>query len=138
MQAGDRDARPGYGIPLVSEEGPDREELGRELADVIQQIFKSGLESPRFVEWQQQKHATESLSRRRYRLLRAYADVAREIRTKVVFQALEQYPDLTNTALRAILEEHFGNGSFEPTRYSDTRINNLRQMETVLSRSAYD
>jgi hypothetical protein len=138
MQAGDRDARPGYGIPLVSEEGPNRGKLGRELVDVIQQILESGFENPRFLEWQRQIHETNSISRKRYRLLRAYADVARKIRTQVVVKALEEYPNLSNTALRVILDEKFGRGSFEPARFSDTRINNLRQTEMVSSRSTYD
>ena len=114
------------------------DKIRREFADIIQRILKSGFESSRFAERQQHKYATESLSRERYRLLRAYADVVRKIRTQVVARALEQYPNLSNTELRAVLEDRFGNGSFEPTRFSDTRINKLRQAEMIVSRSTHN
>jgi len=131
MQAGDRDGRIGYGVPLLTEEGPDREELRHELADVIDRIFKSGFESSRFIEWQQEKYATERLDRDRYRLLRAYVGVARDTRTTVIMQVLERYPDYSNRAIRNMLEDQFGRGSFEPARYSDTRIDNLRRARNV-------
>lgn len=126
IQAGDRDSRQGYGIPLRGESGPDRIELGRELGALRAQLFSWDFQSTRFSRWQQEINWTETLADSRYRVLISYADVAREVRTEIMSRAVARFPELPNSAIRSILEEKFGEASFESTRISDERINGLR------------
>jgi hypothetical protein len=133
MQNGDRDNWSGYGIPLAEEKGPDRAELARELDDLSLRIFSTDLQSSRYAKWQKEKTESESLAAGRYRLLRAYVDVARDVRTAIIRQAVAQNPQHSNSEIRLLLEERYGAGSFAPTRYSDTRINRLRQAAELIA-----
>ncbi|MCZ6719331.1 MAG: DUF4105 domain-containing protein [Gammaproteobacteria bacterium] len=127
MQAGDRDSRPGYGIPLRREHGPDRVELSRELDALSSQILSLDFQSARFSRWQEETSWSNSLAENRYRVLRSYADVAREVRIEIMNRTVAQFPDKPNSAVRLMLERQFGSGSFELTRISDARINMLRE-----------
>lgn len=127
LQAGDRDSRPGYGIPLRREHGPDRVELSRELDALSSQILLRDFQSARFSRWQEETSWSNSLAENRYRVLRSYADVAREVRIEIVNRTVAQFPDKSNSVVRLMLEQQFGSGSFELTRISDARINMLRE-----------
>jgi hypothetical protein len=133
LQNGDRDSWGGYGIPLVGENGPDRAELARELDVLSLRIFSTNLQSTKFAKWQKEKTESESLAEGRYRLLRAYVDVARDVRTAIIRQAVAQNPEHSNSAIRSLLENRYGAGSFAPTRFSDARINRLRQAGELIA-----
>jgi len=133
MQNGDRDSWSGYGIPLVGEHGPDRVELARELGVLSMQIFSTDHQSDKFAKWQDEKTESESLDAGRYRLLRAYVDVAREVRTAIMRQAVAQNPQHSNSAIRSLLEDRYGADSFTATRFSDARIDRLRQAGELIA-----
>jgi len=133
MQNGDRDSWSGYGIPLVGEIGPDRAELARELDVLSLRIFSTDHQSTRFAKWEKEKTESESLAAGRYRLLRAYVDIAREVRTAITRQAVARNPQHSNSAIRSLLEVRYGAGSFAATRFSDARINRLRQAGELIA-----
>lgn len=124
--SGDRDGARGYGIPLRGETGADVPALGRELEAIQERVTPLMDRSIQLARWRREAERTRRLADRRFDLLMSYAALARDVRTRVVMRAINRFPTRTNSEIRSMLEERFGDGAFEPTRFSDARMDRLR------------
>lgn len=126
---GDRDGSRGYGIPGRRETGPGLIELGRELSRIREQVSSWGPRSARLSRRKRELDQTLRLADRRSGVLATYSDLARAVRTRIVTHALFRFPSQSNSGIRSMLEERFGEGTFEQTRFSDARLDRLRQAQ---------